>query len=66
VSRVWLVTLPALVVATVADLLVGAEPPGFTPVFAFAGCVLIIVASKWLGRYLLQRGEEYYEVDSDA
>lgn len=60
-KRVWAVTVPALVLAVLADLLLGAARPGFTAVFSFAGCVLIIVASKWLGRYLLQRHEEYYE-----
>ena len=35
--------------------------PGFYAAFGFVGCVAIIVISKWIGKILLQRGEEYYE-----
>ncbi len=35
--------------------------PGFYALFGFIGCVAIIVLSKWIGKLLLQRREEYYE-----
>lgn len=35
--------------------------PGFYAVYGFLGCVAIIVISKWLGKILLQRREDYYE-----
>jgi hypothetical protein len=53
-----------LVVAVLADLALGASPPGVTAVIGLGGCVLIVVASKWLGAALLQRPEAYY-VDTD-
>jgi hypothetical protein len=33
----------------------------FFAVYGFVGCVVIIFVSKWLGKYFLQRSEEYYE-----
>lgn len=36
------------------------EWPGFDLVFGLLGCALIVVASKWLGRTLLQRPEDFY------
>jgi hypothetical protein len=44
----------------------GVDLPGFIAVFSFAGCIVIILASKWLGKALLQRREEYYEGRVDA
>ena len=35
--------------------------PGFDLVFGFAGCVAIVVASKALGAWWLQRREDYWE-----
>jgi hypothetical protein len=40
---------------------VGIPIPGFFAVLGFVGCALIILASKWVGRYWLQRRENYYE-----
>ena len=33
---------------------------GFFAVFGFIGCVAIIILSKLLGRFWLQREEDYY------
>lgn len=35
--------------------------PGFSAVFGFVACVLIIVVSKAFGRYWVARSEEYYD-----
>jgi hypothetical protein len=35
--------------------------PAFWSFFGFVGCVLIIVISKAIGKYILQRGEDYYD-----
>jgi cell shape-determining protein MreD len=59
--RLWVVIAIAFVVGIVADVLVGEDVPGFIAVFSFVGCIVIIVASKWLGKALLQRREDYYE-----
>ncbi len=34
--------------------------PLFYVLFGFLGCVVIIFFSKWLGKLLLQRKEDYY------
>lgn len=57
----------ALVVGVGADLAVGASMPGQTAATGFLGCGVIVLASKWLGRALLQRPETYYEhLDRDG
>ncbi len=35
--------------------------PGFSAIYGFVGCILIIVLSKALGHHWLQREEGYYE-----
>ncbi len=35
--------------------------PGFYGMFGFVSCVLIVVVSKLLGKWLLQRREDYYD-----
>lgn len=40
--------------------------PGFFVLFGFAGCVLIIVLSKWYGKRVVQRPEDYYDRHGDA
>lgn len=35
--------------------------PGFYMLYGFAGCVLIILFSKLLGKLFLQRKEDYYD-----
>jgi hypothetical protein len=39
--------------------------PGFFALFGFVGCVIIVVVSKLLGHYWLQRKEGYYDRDSN-
>lgn len=34
--------------------------PGFSAAYGFISCVLIVVISKALGHYWLERSEEYY------
>lgn len=59
-SRIWTMTGVLLVVAIVNDLLLGVRPPGVMAVYGFAGCVVIIVVSKWFGKLFVQRREGYY------
>jgi hypothetical protein len=63
-----------LAVATLASLVAGFfgeahGPWGSIPLFwggfGFAGCVLIIVISKAIGRHLLTRSEDYYARTED-
>ncbi len=35
--------------------------PGFLALLGFIGCVVIIVVAKLLGRYWLQRKDDYYD-----
>ena len=35
--------------------------PGFDAVFGFVGCLIIIIASKWIGHTWLQKNEDYYD-----
>lgn len=35
--------------------------PGFSAVYGFISCILIIIVSKALGHYWLSRPEEYYD-----
>ena len=35
--------------------------PVFSAIYGFIGCILIIVVSKALGHYWLQKDEDYYE-----
>ncbi|MBI4417917.1 MAG: hypothetical protein HY563_04005 [Ignavibacteriales bacterium] len=35
--------------------------PAFYSLFGFIGCTAIILISKWLGKVLLQRREDYYD-----
>lgn len=37
------------------------EIPGFSAIYGFVGCILIIVVSKALGHYWLQKEEDYYD-----
>ena len=65
-KRVWPVAGVALLAGVVADLLVGADLPGFIAAFSFVGCIVIIIGSKRLGKLLLQRREDYYGGPADA
>jgi uncharacterized membrane protein len=35
--------------------------PAFDAVFGFLGCILIVLISKMLGKYWLQKDEDYYD-----
>ncbi|MEJ2066697.1 MAG: hypothetical protein P8Y09_01765 [Deltaproteobacteria bacterium] len=35
--------------------------PDFDAVFGFLGCILIVLISKMLGKYWLQKDEDYYD-----
>jgi predicted tellurium resistance membrane protein TerC len=35
--------------------------PGFSAVYGFISCILIIIVSKTLGHYWLSRPEDYYD-----
>ena len=35
--------------------------PVFFAIYGFVGCIIIIIASKALGHYWLQKEEDYYE-----
>ena len=37
------------------------EIPGFSAVYGFISCILIIIVSKTLGHYWLSRPEDYYD-----
>ncbi len=37
--------------------------PAFFALFGFLGCVAIIFFAKSLGKFLLRRGEDYYDAD---
>lgn len=37
------------------------EIPGFYAIYGFIGCVLIVIVSKALGSYWLQKPEDYYD-----
>ena len=39
----------------------GDKIPGFWSLFGFIACVVIIVASKWLGKHGLMKNEDYYD-----
>jgi hypothetical protein len=60
VSRSWWVVVPAVVLGVLADLAVGASPPGLTAATGLLGGFALIVGSKALGKALLKRPEAYY------
>ena len=68
-SRFWSTVLAVTLVTSVVMSFVGPskeakflwDVKAFFAVYGFVGCVAIIFVSKWLGRYWLQRGEDYYD-----
>jgi hypothetical protein len=57
----------ALVVGLIVDVVTGYSPfPGYAAALGLLGCSAIIVASKWLGTWLLQRPEDHYPNDRPA
>ena len=59
------------IIFVLLDLFPGIEPghvvfpwshiAGFFALFGFIGCVIIIIGSKFIGHYWLQRKEDYYD-----
>ena len=45
--------------------LLGFHMPGLFALFGFIACVLLILVSKFIGHYWLQRKEDYYEGKDD-
>jgi hypothetical protein len=35
--------------------------PGFYAFYGFVGCILIVVVSKWFGKKIVFRDEDYYD-----
>ena len=70
-KRIWIIFAVALILSVVADLILqmgdghGDFPwshiLGFFALFGFISCVAIVVISKLLGHYWLQRKEDYYD-----
>lgn len=68
----WIAVAVVLALVVVGDFIVPKEAygpfwsyRGFFSWFAFVGCVAIVVISKWLGKLLLQQGEDYYQKDEN-
>lgn len=68
-SRFWSTVLAVTLVTSVVMSFVGPSKEAkflwdvktFFAVYGFVGCVAIIFVSKWLGRFWLQRSEDYYD-----
>ncbi|NPV26238.1 MAG: hypothetical protein HPY81_02030 [Firmicutes bacterium] len=65
VRRLFIVSLVFLVMA---DFFIDKHPffyweniPGFYALYGFIACSLIVAVSKLLGKYWLQKQEDYYE-----
>lgn len=73
-SRGWQIALGVALAASLAVDLLGPgkearhvwEHETFFAWYGLLGCVAIILASKWLGKRLLQRPEDYYRRLPDA
>lgn len=65
-GRPLVVTLVALAVSVLVDLWNGYSPfPGYGALIGLVGCIVIVVVSKWLGRWLT-RPEDHYPDDVPA
>jgi hypothetical protein len=74
-SRFWIATAVFVAGSSLLELLAPPSPhanlfwhrvPGLDFVYGLAGCALIVVVSKWLGKRFLQRPEDYYEDEEEA
>ena len=71
--RLLIVVLAGAAAAVLADVLLGegeaelwgATVPGYWSAFGLVWAVVLAVASKWLGRLLLHRREDFYD-DGDG
>jgi hypothetical protein len=69
VVRICLLTLALLIVIDAVPGLIGKEHahtaaerlPAFWALFGFAGCVILIIASKALGHAGIMKREDYYD-----
>jgi len=70
VKRILLIILIALTPVVLVDHLwresygypfAWSRIPGFFALFGLIGCVAIVLISKWLGHYWLQKKEDYYD-----
>lgn len=63
----WIVLGVITVISIIAQMLgePGHSPwsaiPAFWTIFGFVGCALIIIVSKAVGKYWVQRREDYYD-----
>jgi hypothetical protein len=66
--RAVAVTVTAFAIGVLVDLVVGEIHyfPGYAATIGLAGCVVIVLVSKWLGKALIQRPEGYYPDDVPA
>jgi hypothetical protein len=68
VSRTIIIGLALVIVSLALDVLLLREQgvgtwkyfPGFYALFGLIGAAVVIAVSRLLGRYLLERNEEYY------
>ena len=68
-KRILVIILIALILSVLSDLplhrgqgdFAWSSILGFFALLGLIGCVAIVVISSWLGRYLLQRKEDYYD-----
>jgi hypothetical protein len=56
-----LILLDALLVSKVHAHTSIEHWPAFWSIFGFAGCVVIIIASKWFGHAGIMKREDYYD-----
>lgn len=65
----WIALIVVVAISLAAQLLGATEEdahwyetfPAFWAVYGFVGCVVIILVSKAIGKYFLQRKEDYYD-----
>jgi len=68
-KRASVVIMACLVLSILLDLLLRGSHGdfvwysifGFFALFGLIGCVALVLISKWLGHYWLQRPEDYYD-----
>ncbi len=68
-KRILVVILIALILSVLIDLPIRSDHGdfawsnilGFIALFGLIGCVAIVLISKWLGHYWLQRKEDFYD-----
>lgn len=62
--RLLVVVGVLVALGVIADVIIGYSPfPGYGALIGLGGCIALVFASKWLGKVLLERGEDYYPDD---